>query len=123
MSREILPPRAEGAKIRLASSPLHRACRLRCDVRSVELPCGRSWEAGFQMLVSLLYRMVLQNGPEPLRARRQARRSEPFTARTVLRGLRKRETRRSISEAQQAKRKQPACVRVSTIVLFETRGL
>src|SRR6266850_1050939 len=111
MSREILPPRAEGGrKFAWHPAPPSR-CRLRCDVPSVELPC-RSWEAGFQMLVSLLYRMVLQNGPEPSRARRQARRSEHFTARTVLRGLRKGETRCSISEAQKAKRKQPACVRV-----------
>src|SRR6266404_4603294 len=121
MSREILPPRAEGGrKFAWHPAPSIALADYVATFRSVELPC-RSWEAGFQMLVSLLYRMVLQNGPEPSRARRQARRSEPFTARTVLRGWRKRETRRSISEAQQAKRKQPACVRVSTIVLFETR--
>ena len=52
-----------------------------------------------------------------------ARRSEPLTARTVLRRFTKRERRgaaRSISEAQQAK---PVAWDVATIVLSETHGL
>jgi|ERR1039458_1423661 hypothetical protein len=49
--------------------------------RSGPLPCGL-----FGMSLSLLSRRCCQNGPEPSRARRcWARRSEPLTARTVLR--------------------------------------
>src|SRR6266404_4603295 len=46
---------------------------------------------------------------------RAARRGEanPLRRGPVLKGWRKRETRRSISEAQQAKRKQPACACVN----------
>ena len=46
----------------MASSPSIALADYVATFRSVELPCP-SWEAGFQMLVSLLYRMVLQNGP------------------------------------------------------------
>jgi hypothetical protein len=44
-----------------------------------------SREPGFQLEPFPLIRRLVQNGPEPSRARRcWARRSEPFTARTVL---------------------------------------
>src|SRR5437879_3175194 len=122
MSREILPPRAEGGR-KFAWHPAPPS-RLPITLRpSVPLNCRAHHgkpvsRCSFPSYTGWFFR----TGPEPLRARRHARRSEPFTARTVLRGLRKRETRRSISEAQQAKRSN-ARVRLSTIVLFETRGL
>jgi hypothetical protein len=79
---------------------------------------GRPWTAaGFQFLPFPLERMrLLPNGPERSRARRQARRSEPWTARTVRREWARgkgRSRRWSIPETKQAERMQ--CVNHDSI--------
>ena len=92
------PAELEAGENRLAFSPLYRsmAASVVCRVTHPEGSSLLGADAGFTPSLFLLSGCVRQNGPEPSRARRQARRSEPLTARTVLRqsGKRKRRSRR-----------------------------
>src|SRR5215471_21128832 len=78
------------------------------------------WMAPVLLLpFSLWVGEVLQNGPEQSRARRKARRSEPWTARTVLEAWGR--GKRSCRRGRFLKRdKRGGGARVSTRILFET---
>src|SRR5580700_10632475 len=77
----------------------------------------------FPMLAFPLIGRIVQNGPEPPRARRPARPCEPLTARTVLRGSRKRKSRSWTPGRFSETRASETDALVSTMVLSETRGL